>query len=173
MAQPAAILFGLQLLLFLVDEFAFHRKRGLSGAERWGYPLDLLSIIMGLSFPLFIPYTNSTKLAFGIVFLLSLFIVTKDTIRNRSCTGGEHWVHAWLFMLHPLVLILAGASWVLLRGSIGALVPVDTRHLRLVVGIQAGALALLAVFQILRWNLMRSTVPTVAAPSPQQPVASS
>ena len=43
----------------------------------------------------------------------SCLLITKDEfVHQRLCTGGEHWVHAVLFILHPLVLIGTALLWI-------------------------------------------------------------
>jgi 2-polyprenyl-6-hydroxyphenyl methylase/3-demethylubiquinone-9 3-methyltransferase len=43
----------------------------------------------------------------------SCLLITKDEfIHQRLCSGGEHWLHAVLFILHPIVLVATGCLWV-------------------------------------------------------------
>ncbi len=51
-----AVPFALQGLAILVDEFYFHRRRGLPIWERWGHPLDTLSLLICWLFLLCLPY---------------------------------------------------------------------------------------------------------------------
>jgi 2-polyprenyl-6-hydroxyphenyl methylase/3-demethylubiquinone-9 3-methyltransferase len=50
----------------------------------------------------------------------SCLLVTKDEfVHHLGCTGGEHWIHAVLFLLHPAVL--AATAWLWVAGNHGLL----------------------------------------------------
>jgi hypothetical protein len=52
------------------------------------------------------PQARRDQIIFAILF------VTKDEpVHSKHCHSGEHWLHAALFILHPLVLISAGLLW--------------------------------------------------------------
>ena len=74
----------------------------------------------------------------------SCLLVTKDElVHKRLCSGGEQWLHAVQFILHPVVLIAAALLWLGLAGLPAAMV----RAMLLVqVLLAAGFLALQAAF---------------------------
>lgn len=101
-----------QAALILVDEFHFHRKRGLPRWERIGHPLDTLTLAAGLAFTLLVPISVAAVVIFAAWSVFSCVFVTKDEWVHASlCGGGEHWVHAMLFIAHPLVFLSVGWMW--------------------------------------------------------------
>jgi 2-polyprenyl-6-hydroxyphenyl methylase/3-demethylubiquinone-9 3-methyltransferase len=40
-----------------------------------------------------------------------LFVTKDEPAHSKYCSSGEHWLHAMLFILHPLVLLSAGLLW--------------------------------------------------------------
>ena len=106
---PAA----LQALVMAVDEGWFHRRRGLPRWERLGHPLDTLTTAACFAWIVTVP--NETEGALAIYVGLSAFsclFITKDKlVHARLCTPAEHWLHALLFVLHPIVLLCFGWIW--------------------------------------------------------------
>jgi 2-polyprenyl-6-hydroxyphenyl methylase/3-demethylubiquinone-9 3-methyltransferase len=134
--------FALQGLAMGVDEFGFHRRRSVSRWEWLGHVLDTLVFLGCLSCPLLLPPSQVrlyAALAAG-----SCLLITKDElIHQRLCTGGEHWLHAVLFILHPVVLIATGLLWL----GAGPVQPAAARAVLLVQALLvAGFLALQIVF---------------------------
>lgn len=99
---------GLQGGILLADEIVFHRRRGLPLWERWGHPLDTLVFTAALAV-LWVWGPGPLSVSFAVV---SCLVVTKDEWVHASvCGPGEQWLHAVLFLLHPVVLALAHFSW--------------------------------------------------------------
>ena len=104
--------FALQTLLMAVDEWFFHLPRGLPKWERIGHPLDTLSMILCYIFVQYIPYSTSNIKWFIGLALLSCLMITKDEfIHKHHCTASEHWIHAMLFINHPILLTSLGICW--------------------------------------------------------------
>lgn len=103
---------ALQALAMVVDEAYFHRKRGLPRWERIGHPLDTLTIVACLAWLL---ATTPGDVTLGVYLALAVFsslFVTKDEwIHAKHCEPGEQWLHAVLFVLHPIVLAAFGIMW--------------------------------------------------------------
>ncbi len=106
----APLPFLIHALGMLVDEFWFHRRRGLPRWERLGHPLDTLTVIACYALVL-VPIPNRAVLiAYLAASVFSCLFITKDEwVHARHCTGGEMWLHAFLFVMHPILLALAGA----------------------------------------------------------------
>ena len=104
--------FLLQGALMTVDEFYCHRRRVLRPWERLGHPVDTL--VFGLCL-LFLYFSDVDKSNLRIYVGLSVFsclLITKDEWQHGElCTGFENWLHAVLFLLHPVVLGWAGFLW--------------------------------------------------------------
>jgi hypothetical protein len=104
--------FVLQVVCMGVDELYFHRQRGLPRWERLGHPLDTLTVLFCMLWILFVPPTMPTILSYVGLSIFSCFFITKDELIHHShCRAGEHWLHAVLFVLHPVILISAGLLW--------------------------------------------------------------
>lgn len=104
----AAIPFLAQSALMLADE-AFHVRRGLGTWERWGHPVDTLTVLACYALAALLPATPAGLAAYGAAAAFSSMCVTKDEwIHARACSGAECWLHACLFLLHPVLLGLAG-----------------------------------------------------------------
>ena len=103
------MILGLQAVAILVDEFYFHWQRRLPRWERWGHPLDTLFMILPMGLLAFV-----SDLPFWIYVATSVFsclFITKDEwVHSQFCSPFENWLHAVLFVLHPLVLVFAWLS---------------------------------------------------------------
>jgi hypothetical protein len=95
-----------------VDELWFHRRRGLPRWERIGHPLDTATVLLCLSLPWLLPLEARTLWLYAGLAAFSCLFVTKDEpVHARLCPAGEHWVHAVLFVLHPVTLAIAALLW--------------------------------------------------------------
>jgi hypothetical protein len=104
--------FAVQAAAMYVDERRFHRRRGLPRWERIGHPLDTITVLVCYTWLIAMPPSRPMLLAYGgLVVFSSLFVTKDEPVHARRCTPGEHWVHALLFVLHPIVLGSAGAIW--------------------------------------------------------------
>ena len=118
-AVPWFLPFGLQALAMGVDEFIWHRTRPVERREWQGHVLDTVVFLACLSCPLlFPPGAFGLRLYLGLA-VLSCLLVTKDEWRvHRPISGGEAWLHALLFLLHPLVLLAAAGLWLIKAGEV-------------------------------------------------------
>ncbi|NGX62146.1 MAG: hypothetical protein K940chlam9_01640 [Chlamydiae bacterium] len=135
--------FIVQGLVIVWDEFYFHWKRGLPLWERIGHPLDSFTVVLCLSYVLLFPYSKEVLLPFVILAVLSCLFVTKDEfVHKEHCDGKEQWLHAVLFLNHPLVMISMGMLWARGAGS----------HLFLTS--QLVFTSLFCLYQLVYWNLV-------------------
>lgn len=106
------ILVASQALAMIVDEAYFHRRRDLPRWERIGHPLDTLTIVFCLGWLLATEPTTTNLYVYAALALASCLFVTKDElVHAKLCSGGEQWLHAVLFVLHPLVLAAFAGMW--------------------------------------------------------------
>jgi hypothetical protein len=104
--------FAAQMLCMIVDEFYFHWRRVLPRWERFGHPLDTLTVLLCWSVVLFLPPTKGAIILYVGLSIFSCLFVTKDEwVHKEFCPAGEHWLHALLFVLHPLLMISAALLW--------------------------------------------------------------
>ncbi len=132
--------FILQALVIFMDE-EFHKKRCLGIWERLGHPLDTITVLLPLMFSLLNPFTDTNSWTyFFMSFFSCLFITKNEFIRSTVCSPGEHWLHALLFILHPLVLLAAFFQWK--NGN--------NDHVLIIQCLLTG---LFLIYQIIRWSI--------------------
>jgi hypothetical protein len=142
-AQPvvsvAVSVFALQGLLMAVDEFGFHPRREMPRWERIGHPLDTLTVLLPLVLAILIPSTPVWMILFTAMAVFSCLFVTKDEwMHARYCGPREHWLHALLFLLHPVIFLAMFLLW--RAGETGW------------IGVQAALVSVFLAWQILYWN---------------------
>ena len=104
--------FFLQGGAMFVDEFYFHHKRGLPRWEKIGHPLDTITVLTCYLFLLFSSVSETKIILYSALALFSCLFVTKDEfVHAKECSPGEQWLHALLFILHPIILGLACWMW--------------------------------------------------------------
>lgn len=131
---------GVQAALMFVDEFHFHRRRGLPRWERVGHPLDTASVLVCYGFALALAPTTDALVLYAFLALGSCLLVTKDEkVHHEQCTVAEQRLHAWLFLLHPVVLAAAALLW--FEGA------------RRLLALQAGLTCFFGLYQLAYWNL--------------------
>jgi hypothetical protein len=113
--------FAVQTVCMAVDEFYFHRQRSLPRWERLGHPLDTLTVLLCWGFIWFAPPRGGLITIYIALSLFSCLFVTKDEwVHKQHCRAGEQWLHALLFVLHPLLMLSAGLLWPALHRDNGA-----------------------------------------------------
>jgi len=97
----------LQMLAMAVDELVFHRRRGLPRWERLGHPLDTLTAAACYGWLAFAPPSAPSTLSVyvGLCAFSCLFITKDEFVHARLCEPLETWLHAVLFVLHPIVFL--------------------------------------------------------------------
>lgn len=104
-------LFGSHALLMGVDE-TIHLRRGLKRWERWGHPLDTLTVLIVILFAYTQEFNPTNLWIFAGLGIFSTLFVTKDEwIHQQDCGPMEHWLHAVLFILHPLIFLVVYKYW--------------------------------------------------------------
>lgn len=133
---------GLQALIMLVDEGWYHRRRGLPRWERLGHPVDTLSVALCYGWLLVSRPDEPRALAIYVALALgSSLLVTKDEpVHAGRCEPGEHWLHALLFVLHPIVFVASGVIW--WAGE------------RWVIAVQLALAVALMTYQLVYWSLL-------------------
>lgn len=130
----------IQSLAILFDEFYFHRKRGLPKWEIIGHPIDTSIVIACFLFLAFAEKNPTNEVIYYILAIASCLCVTKDEwIHHKYCSSPEMWLHAVLFMMHPLILFTAVDIWE------------DSRPLFLAI---AGGIFVFLLWEILYWNIV-------------------
>jgi hypothetical protein len=146
--------FILQVIAMAIDELVFHRARGLPRWERIGHPLDTLSVIGCFAWTLFAPFEETALAAYGAFAVASCLLVTKDEpVHAVHCTAKEQWLHAVLFLLHPIVLASAAILWAASRDAAPAWLPIGAHPARILLSCELAMTAIAGVHQTLYWNV--------------------
>jgi hypothetical protein len=147
---------AVQGVAMLGDELHFHRARGLGPWERIGHPLDTLTMLACIGWALAAAPSRSTAGVYAALAVVSCLFVTKDEfVHARRCSAGEHWLHAVLFVVHPLILISVGVLWVAAHPAVGTVwesLPDSVTALR-VLTFQFAATSAFGLYQAVYWNL--------------------
>ena len=136
---------ALQSVAMGVDELGCHRHRAVPRLEWQGHVLDTSAFLLCLVWPLLFAPTAPHLVAYAGLGGFSCLLVTKDEWTHHvGCAGSEHWVHALLFLLHPVVLIATACLW---AGSGAPLPPPELA--RRMLWLQAGLVGAFLVLQCL------------------------
>jgi hypothetical protein len=153
-ALPAPLLVQTAAMGF--DEFHFHRRRGLGAWERVGHPLDTLTVLACIAWALFTrPDVGNVACYVGLAICSCLFITKDEFVHARRCSPGEHWVHALLFVVHPLGLASVAILWRALHAEGGGPLPAwpfDSAAAARLLLVQFLVTAAFVVHQTIYWN---------------------
>ncbi|MES2527224.1 MAG: hypothetical protein V4598_09050 [Bdellovibrionota bacterium] len=134
--------FILQGLVMVVDEFIIHEKRGLPTWERYGHPLDTLTVLAAFLFVQNFSWTpENHNIYLGLCVFSCLFITKDEFVHQKVSSSLEHWLHSLLFLLHPVSFWCAFIIW---RDDPG------NPFLR----IQSWVLFSFMLYQIIRWSFL-------------------
>lgn len=104
---------GIQGLAMFFDEFYFHHKRGLPLWEKIGHPIDTLSVFCCYLYLFLNSPTEANIKIYTAICVFSCLLITKDEfIHTEKCDAKENWLHALLFVLHPITFFAAGLIWI-------------------------------------------------------------
>ena len=152
MIAACIVAIALQAIAMLVDEWWFHRRRELPRWERIGHPLDTLSIVLCLGWLLLVPPAAASALPVYIALAIAstLFVTKDEGVHAKLCSAGEHWLHAVLFVLHPIVFVAFGVLW-----WSGA---------RTIIAAQLVLTVGLMIYQLVYWSIWWKPRPRIPAP---------
>jgi hypothetical protein len=148
-----------QSVCMVVDEFHYHLRRGLPRWERIGHPLDTLTVLACLFWMLLVPPDSGSIAVYAGLGVFSCLFVTKDEwVHARTCTGGEHWLHAMLFVSHPLMLLALSQFWPALHASPQTAFSFGEGRFegieRAFLLAQTGFTVLFGLYQLIYWNFL-------------------
>lgn len=104
--------FVLQAIVIMFDEIYFHVKRGLPKWERIGHPIDTFSVLLCMIWVLVVPFSSEALKIYCFLAIFSCVMVTKDEfIHKHYCPASENYLHAFLYILHPITLTCVGFIW--------------------------------------------------------------
>ena len=149
------VFLGIHSFLMLIDEFYFHQKRGLPQWERIGHPIDTFSVLLCFFIVFFFPMTNITLIIYAILFTISCLIIIKDeAIHLKYCNKYEQYLHAAVFVFHPIILINLFLSWSSFSFSPYLFFNTfSSLNLKYIVSFQFISIILFFLYQIFYWNI--------------------
>lgn len=149
--------FAIQAVLIVFDEWVFHIKRGLPKWERIGHPLDTFSVVCCLVMIQVVPYSTQALLWYIGLGLFSCLLITKDEfVHKHHCPASEQWVHAILFVNHPILLSSMAMLWASSASTYPWLSHMHV-HAQLIQSFLVGQTIFVSVFmlyQIIYWNFI-------------------
>ncbi len=161
------IFFIFHAILMVFDEFFFHRKRILPKWERIGHPIDTSCILFCFFIIIFLPMTKINIILYSFLSVFSCFLVIKDeTVHLKYCSHYEQYLHAMLFILHPILLIILFISWSSFsQPYIGYLGYFHSSLLKKIIYFQFISATLFLFYQVLFWNFLFKDVKYVSKSS--------
>lgn len=152
--------FVLQIAVIFFDEFYFHIKRGLPRWERIGHPLDTLSVLLCFAYVLLFPFNPlHLKIYIGLALFSCIFVTKDEFVHKDCCPASEQWLHALLFLNHPVVLCALGILWPIYKADPLPSFLERFQECRGMVGsflyMQTLFTGLFALYQALYWNVIR------------------
>ncbi len=146
--------FVLQMLCMAGDELYFHRQRKLTRWERIGHPLDTLTVLLCFGWLLIVLPTTLTIFIYAGLCIFSCLFITKDEfVHQKYCRAGEHWLHALLFILHPLLFICAGLLWYAINQQANSFLVLEGFERAFLIG-NTCLIFLFGMYQLLYWNFL-------------------
>jgi len=146
--------FILQALLIFIDEWIFHLKRALPKWERLGHPLDTLSVLICFLWVLWTPYSPHTLKIYLALALFSTFFITKDEwVHKECCPKTELWLHALLFINHPILLGALACLWIHQVQPL-AFLGISSASSMIFFKLQSLFIFLFMLYQIIYWNFL-------------------
>jgi len=148
--------FLIQGLAIAFDEYYFHIKRGLPLWERIGHPLDTLSVLICFGFVLFAPYSAAALKVYAGLCAFSCLMVTKDEwVHKHHCPASENWLHALLFINHPILLTCVGLIWWTTANTSPLWLQQSLpQFLQTTLVVQFACIAVFFLYQVIYWNFI-------------------
>lgn len=152
-SQLLLIPFFLQMICMGFDELYFHRQRSLSQWERIGHPLDTLTVLLCFGWMLIFAPTQWAIMGYISLSAFSCLFITKDEkIHQLECKAVEHWLHAVLYILHPIILLSAGLLWPVLHSQLSSWLSFGGWERQFLLGNIILTL-LFGLYQFIYWNI--------------------
>lgn len=146
-------IFVLQAVLMGFDEFYFHWRRVVPKFERIGHPIDTFFVLMCYFCVVFLELNQTNLIIYGILCLISCLCIVKDeAVHKKYCSAQEQFLHALLFILHPIILVALFVCWPSIQKSIFGIFTFQSEFLNRFFYIQLILSCLFFMYQIVYWN---------------------
>lgn len=98
-------------ILFRVDEYMFHRKRGLQKRELTNSLIDGLIFLITLAVAMFSKHSYWSDKIYIALSIVSCLSIVKNEFFYENLKKGERFVHALLYVFHTTILYAFYISW--------------------------------------------------------------
>jgi hypothetical protein len=151
-----AFLIGLHAFFMIIDEFYFHMKRILPKWERIGHPLDTLFFLACFVVVIFFSMTKMSIIFYIILSCIScVFIIKDEFIHLKHCSKYEQMLHALMFILHPVLLIILFLSWSsFTKPYFDFLQIIHSPIIKNIIWFQFSSAIVFLFYQVIYWNYL-------------------
>ena len=101
----------IQMSLFHIDEYYFHRRRKVTRQEIISALVDGLFYVIPLCLATFAPVTIVWQITFIVFAVMSCISIAKNEFFYPKLDRSERLVHSFLYLLHPVILYTFFISW--------------------------------------------------------------
>lgn len=98
-------------ILFRIDEFKFHRKRGVQKVELINALFDGFLFLSALAIPLFADFSYWAEKIYIALAIVSCLSISKNEFFYKGLEFGERVTHSLLYVLHPVILFAYYDGW--------------------------------------------------------------
>tara|TARA_B100001248_G_scaffold262731_2_gene261845 strand:- start:15092 stop:15571 length:480 start_codon:yes stop_codon:yes gene_type:complete len=100
-----------QMSLFHIDEYYFHRRRKVKRSEIVNALIDGSLYVLPLCIAVFTPFTMEWRIVFIVLASISCISIAKNEYFYPKLDRQERLVHSFLYVLHPILLYTFYISW--------------------------------------------------------------
>lgn len=98
-------------ILFRIDEFKFHRKRGVQKVELINALFDGFLFLSSLAIALFADFSYWWEKLYIALSIVSCLSIAKNEFFYKGLEFGERFTHSLLYVLHPVILFAYYDGW--------------------------------------------------------------
>jgi hypothetical protein len=108
-----------------------------------------------MAWVLLVPPSERAIVAYVALAVVSCVFITKDeAVHAAKCSAGEHWLHAVLFVVHPMSLASIGLLWPAIhRRDLELPIWLHDVPATAMVATQLALTCAFCLYQVLYWNL--------------------
>lgn len=149
----AISVFAIQALLMMFDEFYFHWNRVVPRFERIGHPIDTFFVLLCYFCIAFLDLNKRNLIIYTVLAVISCICIVKDeAIHKQYCSAKEQFIHALLFVLHPIILFALFLCWPSVKGTTFEIFTFQSEFLNKVFYLQLILSSFFFFYQIIYWN---------------------
>ena len=136
-------------ILYRIDEFKFHRQRGIGKTELTNSLIDGLIFLITLSIAMFSSFNYWSEKIYIALSILSCLSIAKNEFFYGQLCKGERFTHSLLYVLHTIILYAYYLSWKTNYFDLHYYIWL-TQLLYMILGFQA------LTYSLIYWNYIRT-----------------